>query len=228
MKKLMVFGLALAVVLGLGFNVMAAGHMEDGIYTGYSSASDRAYVEANVSIQDGAIVNVELTEWRNTGIAKDEDYGWDEFHEAMEVLPERFVEANSADVDIITGATSTSEMAIEAVEMALTKAENVRYMDGRFMGHSSVSSRGGLGVAWVTLEDGEIVDVKLEEVQEQDGERVLKDEDYGWDEFHEAREEMPEWFVDANSPFVDVYTEATGSSNMWMEAVADALSKARY
>ncbi len=94
MKKLMVFGLALAVVLGLGFNVMAAGHMEDGIYTGYSSASDRAYVEANVSIQDGAIVNVELTEWRNTGIAKDEDYGWDEFHEAMEVLPERFVEAN--------------------------------------------------------------------------------------------------------------------------------------
>ncbi len=228
MKKLMIFGLVLAVVLGLGFNVMAAGHIEDGEYTGYSSASDRAYVEADITIENEEIVDVKLTEWTNVNEAKDEDYGWDEFHEAMEVLPERFVEANSADVDIITGATTTSEMAIEAVEMALAKAEGVEQFDGRFLGFSSVSDRGGLGVAWVTMEDGEIIDVRLEEVQEDDGERVLKDDDYNWDEFHEARDEMPEWFIEANSADVDIYTGATGSAEMWMEAVADAMSKAGY
>ncbi|MFN2364184.1 MAG: FMN-binding protein [Halarsenatibacteraceae bacterium] len=37
---------------------------------------------------------------------------------------------------------------------------------------------------------------------------------------------MPEWFVEANSADVDVYSGATGSSNMWQEAVANALSKA--
>ena len=37
---------------------------------------------------------------------------------------------------------------------------------------------------------------------------------------------MPARFEEANSADVDVYSGATGSSNMWSEAVANALSKA--
>ncbi len=39
---------------------------------------------------------------------------------------------------------------------------------------------------------------------------------------------MPEWFIEANSPDVDIYSGATTSAEMWMEAVADAMSKAGY
>ncbi len=222
MKKALVLALALAVIFGLGFNMMAGGHWEDGEYTGYSEAGPRGYVQANVTIEDHAITAVELIEFTQVDRAKDEDYGWDEFHEAMEVLPERFVEANDYDVDIVTGATGTSEKAMEAVRMALQKAEGVETFDGTFMGSSEPSERNAWGVAWVTFEDGKITEVSLEESAE--GE--FKDEDYGWEEFHEAQETMPEWFVEANDYEVDIYTGATGSSEMWMEAVRDAMAKA--
>ncbi|MFW6377930.1 MAG: FMN-binding protein [Bacillota bacterium] len=228
MKKFMVLGLALAVVLGLGFSVMADGHLEDGEYVGYSEANDKGYVEAQVTLEDEEIVDVELIEYRDTGVKKDDSYDWDEWHEAMDELPGRFEEANSAEIDVFSGATGTSEKAMGAVEMALAKAEGQTEFDGTFLGVSDFSDRGGRGLAWVTIEEGEIVEVKLEELQDDDGELVYKDEDYDWDEWHEAKEEMPEWFVEADSADVDVYTEATGSSNMWMEAVADAMAKAGY
>ena len=224
MKKILALGLAVAVILGFGFAAEAASHLEDGEYVGYSEADDNGYVEAVISLEDGEITAVELTEYTDLGEAKGEDYPWDEWHEAMEVLPERFIEADSADVDVVSGATGTSEKAMGAVEMALMKAEGVETFDGTYLG-TSAEDNGGWGVAWVTVEGESIVDVRLEEVT--DGEE-FKDEDYQWDEFHEAREEMPERFIEADSPDVDAYTGATGSSEMWMEAVKSALEKAGW
>ncbi len=221
-KKILVLTLALAVVLGMGMVAVADGHLEDGEYVGYSQANERGYVEAHVTIEDEAIVAVDLIEYNDVGEAKGEDYGWDEFHEAMEELPQRFIDANDYEVDIYTGATSTSEKAMEAVEMALLKAEGYESFDGTFMGVSEPTERDNWGVVLVTFEEGDIVEVKLEEAAE--GE--LKDEDYDWDEFHEAQEAMPEWFVEANDYEVDIYTGATSSSELWMEAVRDAMSKA--
>ncbi len=225
MKKLAVFMLAFAVMLGMGFSVEAAGHLDDGEYVGYSEADDNGYVQAVVNIEDHEITSVELTEYTDLYLAKGEDYPWDEWHEAMEVLPERFVEANSSDVDVVSGATGTSEKAMAAVDMALQKAEGVEEFEGTFLGRSDVTDRGGWGVAWVTVEEDEIVDVRLEEATD---EEEFKDEDYQWDEFHEAQEEMPEWFVEANSPDVDIYSGATSSSELWMEAVEHALEKAGW
>ncbi len=226
MKKLFVAVLALAFVVSFSVAGMADGHLEDGDYVGFSEANDRGYVEAHVTVEGHEIVAVELIEITDTGEAKDEEYGYDTWHEAMEVLPERFVEANSADVDVFSGATSTSEKAMGAVEMALAKAEGQEVFEGTFLGYSEFSDRGGRGLAWVTVEAGEIVDVRLEELQEDDGELVYKDSDYGYDTWHEAQEELTSSFVEANSADVDVFSGATSSSGMWSEAVAEALNKA--
>ncbi len=220
MKRLVVFGLVLAVVMGLTLAVGADSHEEDNIYTGFSEFS-RGYVEARLALDNGEITSVELLEYNDMGELKDEDYRLDEWHEAMEALPGRFLEANSAEIDAYTGATSTSEKAMAAVEMALQKAEGVEQFDGTFMGLSEVEDN-SWNIALVTVEEGKITAVELEEVS--DGE--LKDEDYRLDEWHEAREELPARFIETDSAEVDTYTGATGSSERWIEAVADALTKA--
>ncbi len=225
MKKVFIMVLAVAVIFGMGFVVEADGHIEDGEYVGYSEADENGFVEAVVDIENEEITSVELTEYTDLYLAKGEDYPWDEWHEAMEVLPERFVEANSSDVDVVSGATGTSEKAMGAVDMALQKAEGVEQFDGTFLGRSGETDRGNWGVAWVNVEENEIVDVRLEEATD---EEEFKDEDYQWDEFHEAQEEMPEWFIEADGPDVDIYSGATSSSELWMEAVQNALEKAGW
>lgn len=223
MKKVLAVVLAMAFVLTFSVSMMAEGHLEDGEYVGYSSADSHGYVEAHVTLEDGEIVNVDLMEYQETGNLKGEDYSYDEWFDAMDELPGRFEEANSADIDAFSGATGTSEKAMGAVEMALAKAEGETEFDGTFLGVSEESDRGSKGVAWVTVEDGSITEVKLEELS--DGE--FKNEDnYEYGEFHEARENMPERFVEADSADVDAYSGATGSSGRWEEAVANALDKA--
>jgi len=196
----------------------------DGTYTVASEANEKGYVEAEVVIGDGEIEEVTLDEYRDTGELKGSDYGLDEWHDAMEKLPQRFEEANSPNVDVVSGATSTSEKAIDAVDKALQRAAGEEEpFDGTFMGVSDEDDRGYRGIALVTLENGEIEDVALEEAGE---EGEFKDEDYDHEEWAEAAAELPERFREANTPEVDEYTGATSSSEKWMEAVERALDNA--
>lgn len=201
-----------------------AAQYEDGSYTAVSEADERGYAEAEVTITDGEIIEVSLKEYDELGMQKGEDYDYDVWHEAIEELPERFVEANSADIDVYTDATSTSEKSMDAVDKALQRAEGyTETFDGTFMGTSDVGEQGNLGIALVTLQNGEITEVDLREADE---EGEFKDEDYDHEPWVEAAEEMPERFVEANSAEVDVYTEATSSSEKWKEAVERAMEKA--
>ena len=223
----------------------AEGDYRDGVYTAVSQFS-RGYVEATVNISNDEITDVSFVEYTDLGVEKIyEDYHqrFPMLEEAHDTLAAEMVNNNSWDVDVVTGATSTSNKAMEAVKFALEKAStdarDATYFDGTFFGMSAVGER-GWGIAHVTIENDEIVDVKLEETtaaSDEDGEAVydavdrqvfeLKDEDYGWDAYHEAQDIIAERILEAKSPQVDTYTEATGSSNMWMEAVEDALNKAR-
>lgn len=200
------------------------GELQDGTYTASSNANPRGYVQAEVVIEDGAIASVSLKEFTDKGQEKDAGYAYDVWHEAIQELPSRFVEANSAEIDVVTEATSTSEKAMDAVSKALARSQGyAESFAGMFMGVSEVSERGGWGIALVTLDDqGNITEVELKEMTA-DG---FKDEDYGFEEWHDAAAEMPQRFVNANSSEVDVFTGATSSSNMWMQAVEDALQKA--
>ncbi len=199
----------------------------EGEFVGYSQGDDEGYTEATVTLgEEGDIVEVVLREFDGIAREKEEHAEYDDyepFQEAMEELPQRFVEANNYDVEMISGATITSNKAMEAVEMALAKAEGEEKFDGTFMARSEKTER-GWGIVWLTVADGEITDIRLEEVSGDE----LKDEDYGWEAFHSAREEIAERMLAENDYEVDTYTGATGSSELWKEAAARALEMAGY
>lgn len=209
---------------------------------GYSEANENGFVKADIVKDGDEIIDISLTEYDNKGLRKDRDYEYDvenwadirdnypEEYDSLQAMLDEMIERIKAaddldEVDTISGATGTSEKAIDAVDKALSEGP----YDGTFMGMSPVSARGGWNLAWVEIIGDDIQDVTLEEVQKDDGEYSIKDEDYDWEEFHEAKEIMPEWFEEKDSAEVDTYTEATGSAERWMDAVQDALRKSgRY
>lgn len=199
---------------------------KDGAYIGVSDANETGYTTAVVMIADGNIAMVRLTEMNAFGDAKPADYPWAEYHEAMEILPQWFIEANSAEVDIYSGATGTSVKAAQAVERALLKASDPgegRYFDGTFFGRSAADDH-GYGTALVTIEDDVVVKVVLEEVMP-DG--TWKDwETYPYVEAYEAKLTMEARFTDAGHPDVDGISGATSSAEKWIAAVTNALRMA--
>lgn len=216
-----------------------------GVYERVVGASEesRGFTKAEIILDGDEFVDVGINEYTNLGEIKgvDTEYltesrieSWgnridsdilEEYSSHVEMqkeLANRISEANSTDIDILTGATSTTNQAVEAVENALADGP----IDGRFMGVSSVSSRDGWGVAMVTVENGEIEEVELEEVQQGDDGPEFKDEDYHYDDFHQAKEELSARFVESNSAEIDVYSGATSTSNLAMEVVEAALENA--
>ncbi len=218
--------------------------LQDGVFTGYSEGTETGFAEVVLTLEDGEIVDAEVTEYDSVGMEKIyEAYDLEELEEAHQYLAQEMVEQNTWEVDAFTGATTTSEKVMEAGYFALQRAAveepEQEFFDGTFMGLSPATDQ-GWAVAWVTLEQDEIVDVQLEETKPQEddeGEPVFdavdrqlfefKDEDYELEEWHEARVAIAEAIVEAQDTAVDAYTGATGSSENWMAAVEDALSRAR-
>lgn len=209
----------------------AEGMYVDGTYEAYSDANERGFGKVVVTIENDEIVDIELSEFRGTGVEKDENYTYDEFHEALAEMPGRFLEANSADVETFTGATSSSEKWIQAVERALEMAlvepaDDNEFFNGTFFGASDLGER-GRSVAFVTFENDEIVEVVLHDTQLNDDGEAFKPEDYQYEEYFDAQEAMAERFIEANGTDVDTFTGATSSSNNWITAVERAMEAAR-
>ncbi len=126
---------------------------------------------------------------------------------ALEQIPAAIVAANSADVDIVSGATYTSNGIINAVKNALESAGSAGgaltgTADG-FMGPITVS---------VTM-DGDTI-TAVEVVSNSDTPEIAG----------AALEQIPAAIVAANSPDVDVVSGATYTSNGIINAVKNALS----
>lgn len=199
-----------------------------GIFTGYSNATERGYAWAKVTMTGDDIKKVELMEILSSGNEKDyQTYKYEPAVKAYQEMPDRFVEADTADVDVYTGATDSSNKFKEAVTRALDYAaggKQGKYYEGKFQG-SSERTDYGYAVAWVTINDDKITAVELKEAG---GKGEWKDFDiYEWEPAVEAHEEMPERFVEANSIDVDLYSNATQSSIRYKEAVRNALRHAR-
>src|SRR5690606_8252031 len=222
--------LILGVVLAVAIFSAAAGAApavyQDGTYVAVSDADDHGYLMAIVTIKDGKIAQVRLTEMNGFGAPKPASYPWEPYHEAMKVLPGRFVEANDWDVDIVTQATGTSESARQAVQRALEKAAKVpggKNFDGTFFGRSAADDH-GYDTALVTIKDDRIVAGTLGEVQA-DG--TWKDfSTYPWEPTDKGKEQMEQAFVAANGVEVDLITGSTSSSKKWIQAVTNALKAA--
>ncbi len=82
-----------------------------GIFTGEAQGK-KGTIKAEVTIENGEITNIEFTENNES-----------EFTESVfEELPQEIIANNSTDIDVITGATVTSNAIIEAVRNAVEKS----------------------------------------------------------------------------------------------------------
>jgi uncharacterized protein with FMN-binding domain len=93
------------------------------MHMGVSDASERGWAVALVVLDaEGNITEVILKEIAGTDF-KGEGYTYDVWHQAVDEMAARFVEANSSEVDAFTGATGSSRLWVQAVEDALQKAQ---------------------------------------------------------------------------------------------------------
>ena len=93
---------------------LAAGIYIDGIYEGSSDAGIHPGLKVSVVVENGKITEVNVVEHNETiGIGT----------AALEKLPTLIVEAQSGEVDSVTGATLSSTAIKEAVDKALVQAK---------------------------------------------------------------------------------------------------------
>ena len=132
---------------------------------------------------------------------------------AIEQLPAKIVEADSADVDAVSGATVTSTAILTAVKDALsqaglTSAEGTSYT-------AEAQGFGGTVSVTVVLNGSDIVDVQVIGDSETAGIGT------------NAIEQLPAKIVEADSADVDVVSGATVTSTAILNAVKDALAAAQ-
>ena len=192
------------------------------VYTG--KATGMGEVTAKLIIADGHIVGVTLTGDNETpGIGS----------KAIEELPSKIVEAQSADVDGVAGATITSNAVKEAVKAAMAEAGledaaaettepaaddaalTVALEDAADGTYSATAQGfGGDITVEVTLSGGKIADVKIVGDSETPGLGAV------------AVEKMPAQLLEAQSADVDGVAGATVSTSAIRSAFGDALAKA--
>lgn len=90
---------------------------KDGSYTGSIADAVYGYIQVKVSIANGKITDVVFLQYPN-----DRRNSIEINQQAMPYLKQEAINAQSARVDIVTGATDTSNAFIESLTTALTKA----------------------------------------------------------------------------------------------------------
>ena len=94
----------------MGTPVVSEG-LKDGVYEGkYRKGINKAVVK--VTITDGRIAEIELVKHTASCIGK----------KANEIIPQRIVEQQSTRIDAVSGATNSSRVIMNAVQMAIEKA----------------------------------------------------------------------------------------------------------
>ena len=158
-----------------------------------------------VIVKDGVITKVDVLEQHETqGVGS----------VAVDWMPGRIMEANSADVDGVTGATITSDAIKSAVRRALELAENgetAAALAEPVTVQATVDGRNGPITVEVTTDGVNILDVKVLEHSETQGVGSV------------AVDWMPGRIIEANSADVDGVTGATITSDAIKAAVAAAI-----
>ena len=95
-----------------GYSIAEAGTWTDGVYTQTAEGKNGSF-DVTVTIEDGSIKSVEIG---------DNDETESKGGVAIEELPDEIVEAQSYDVDAVSGATVTSEAIEDAVARCLEAA----------------------------------------------------------------------------------------------------------
>lgn len=190
----------------------------DGTYEG-SAPGFMGPIVVSVEVAGGEIVSIEVLEQEETATY---------FVESYPLVPERIIEAQSLDVDTETGATSSANGIVAAVENALLGALGLEaeepeeeepleidisaVPDGVYQG----SGQGFYDMITVEVEiaDGQIISVTILQQEETP------------EYFSQANPLIPERIVEEQSLDIDTETGATFSARGIVEAVYNALESA--
>lgn len=96
---------------GINIENVDLSKVKDGNYTGNCDAIVIG-AEVNVKVENHKIINVELVKHKN------------ERGKNAEIIPERVVQAQSLQVDTVSGATNSSKVILKAIENALESGES--------------------------------------------------------------------------------------------------------
>lgn len=233
MKRSWLTGILTVALVALTLALSSCGPKiyNNGTYKGISQADVNGYAIAEVTVDKDKITAVRLSEV--TELAVDKDYNTYPYPKAKEAnieMAKKFVGKSDANVDVVTQATMSSNKFIEAVKNALEKARmtptvKTTYFDGTFLGKSKSDDQ-GYGIAFVTIKGDKVTEVRLDDVVPGG---TLKDwPTYPYPKALEAKSLMEKAFVQKNGATgVDAVAGATNSSSKWVEAVSDAMAKAR-
>lgn len=173
---------------------------------GYTASAQGFHgpVEVMVVVEGNDIVEVKVTKHDETpGIGT----------MAVEQLPGKIAEADSADVDVVSGATFTSEAIINAVKAALELAGSGSSVEGDSY-TAEAQGFGGTVTVTIVLNGDDIVDVKATGPNETPG--------IG----SNAIEVLPQRIIDADSADVDAVSGASVTSEAIITAAKAALAEA--
>jgi len=118
MKKRLALALVATLAMGMFIGCTAqdedtpedtAGAYEDGTYEGVGEGY-KGDIKVSVEVADGKITTIDVVEQQETEGLGDE---------AIKTVSERIIEAQSTEVEVVSGATSSSNGTMEAVKNAL-------------------------------------------------------------------------------------------------------------
>ena len=227
----------------------------DGEYTAVSNEDENGWsVLHTITVEDGEVTVSNFDYVNAEGDLKSEDEEYNTMMEensgvsaadAMEELNAAFVESQSSDVDVVTGATSTSEsFAISAAALLDAAAEgntdeiNIDELggdlqDGEYTLTTEADERGWAHQFTIIVADGEITESNYDMVNEA-GDLKSEDEEYNTameegtgTSFATATEELNAALVEAQSvEGIEVVSGATSTSNAFLEYAQQLLDAA--
>jgi len=177
--------------------------LNDGVYQA-SAQGAQGIIRLEIAVKDRDIVRVNVVEDQETKHLAQPAY---------ETLKKQLLTRQNADLDIVSGATYTSEAFIEAAQSAIDKAKtnesNNRFDDGTYtgadQGHADIIE----------------VEVKIENDSIKDIEILSQNETPGLGD--EAINTVKQEIIEKQTLDVDIVTGATNSSRGLINAIRDAL-----
>lgn len=183
------------------------GKLESGEYTGAANGFG-GEVKAIVTVDGGKITNVVIN-----GDNETLEIG----RASLETLQKSIIEKNGTDIEVVSGATVTSNAVIDAVNTALNDAKGIEIeesvvKDGKYL----TKAMGHEDYIYVTtmFKDGDMVSCEV----------TAHEETMGIGNYATAR--MPKKIVESQSLNADVVSGATVSSNAVKAAVTQAIKDA--
>ena len=100
-------------------NTLVAGNLKDGTYTGQEVDAYYGLVKVQATVANGTISNVAFLEWPTDRRTSQRINSY-----AVPTLQSEAMQAQSANVDLVSGATLTSQAFVASLQTALSAARN--------------------------------------------------------------------------------------------------------